>query len=110
MLVPCDSTGVFLVRLFHVYQRNYAKTGTFAKVSLRETRPFNRLAKKKKMKSFVVRTVYKLKLRDSSEYSYNINNCILLRKRLYPRGRVLLGPMSFTIRRKKLHKSFVKIL
>jgi ribosomal protein L14 len=55
LAIPCDSTGVFLVRVFHIYQHNVGKVGTYIKSSVRETRPFNKIKKKRKVKTFIVR-------------------------------------------------------
>lgn len=64
--IPCDSTGVFLVRIFQIYQYNFAKIGTFVKASIRETRPLNKLKKKRKVKNFIIRTKKYLQLADTS--------------------------------------------
>ncbi len=60
MLIPSDSTGVFLVRLFQIYRDAVAKVGNFIKVSVREARPKNFLRKKRKIKSFVIRSNFRL--------------------------------------------------
>lgn len=110
LAIPCDSTGVFLVRIFQIYQHNIAKVGSFVKSSIRETRPFNKLKKKKKFKNFIVRTKKFLSLPDTSWYIHHENNLLILKKRLHLRGRVILGPTTYLIKRKKFLKSFVRIL
>lgn len=109
-LIPCDSTGVFLIRVFHVYQYNFAKVGSFVKASIRVTQPKNFLRKKRKVKSFIIRTKFKFLMPDTSHYVYSQNNSIILKKRLKSRGRVVMGPTSYSIKRKKFLKSFVKII
>lgn len=59
MMIPCDSTGVHLVRIFQIYSKNYANIGTFVKASIRETKPENRFKKKRKYKNIVIRVKYK---------------------------------------------------
>lgn len=110
LLIPCDSSGVFLVKLIHVYQSKYAKIGSFIKISIRETRPKNFLKKKKKYKSFILRTKIRTLLCDTSWYKSYQNNCVILKKRLQLRGRVVMGYTSYLIKRKKFLKSFVKII
>lgn len=109
-LIPSDSTGVFLVRLFQVYRDKVAKVGNFIKTSIRDTRPKNFLRKKRKVKSFVIRSKFKLFFFDTTSLWYNTNNCVILKKRLHTRGRVVLGPTTFLIKRKKFLRSFIKVL
>jgi len=110
IVIPCDSTGVFSAYIFQIYQRKYGYSGSFGKCSLRETRPNNVLYKKKKVRCYVLRTTNIKLLPDTTYFHYHLNNILLLKKRLYPRGRVLMGPTNYFIKRKKLLKSFVKIL
>lgn len=109
-VIPCDSTGVFLIRVFHVYQHNFANVGSFVKASIRVTQPKNFLKKKRKVKSFILRTKFKFIMPDTSNFVFSENNSIILKKRLKSRGRVVLGPTSYSIKRKKLLKSFIKII
>lgn len=110
LVVPCDSTGVFLARIFHVYQKNVASVATFTKVSVRLTKPRCRIRKKKKLRSFIVRTVYPVMLKDTSVFFTKTNSAVLLKKRLSMRGRVTFGPASYLVKRKKFLKSFARIL
>lgn len=110
MAIPCDSTGVFLVKIFQIYQQIYGKVGVFIKSSIRETRPFNKLKKKRKFKNFIIRTRKFLNLPDTSYYIHSENNVLILKKRLHLRGRVILGPTTYMIKRKKFLRSFVRIL
>lgn len=66
MMIPCDSTGVYLVRIFQIYGRKTAKIGTFVKASIRETKPENRFKKKRKYKNFVIRVKNKTLYPDTS--------------------------------------------
>ena len=87
-----------------------AFVGSFVKVSIRVTQPKNFLKKKRKLKSFIIRTKNIRLLPDKSWYQFYENNSILLKKRLKSRGRVVLGPTSYLIKRKKFLKSFIKII
>lgn len=110
LLTPCDSTGVFLVRIFHIYQHTYAAPGSFVKTSVRVTKPKCRIKKKKKIKNFIIRTKCPFLLRDSSNFTMFINSSVLLKKRLSMRGKVIFGPTTYTIKRKKFLKSFIRVL
>lgn len=65
-VIPCDSTGIFLSRIFHIYQRNFAIVGSFIKISVRIAKPRCRFRKKRKLKNFLVRTRFPLNLADGS--------------------------------------------
>ena len=110
LIIPCDSTGVFLARIFHIYQHEVASTGSFVKASIRVTKPRCRIRKKKKIKNFVIRICNQLCLPDNSVFRTLTNSSVLLKKRLSMRGRVIFGPTTYTIKRKKFLKSFAKIL
>lgn len=49
-------------------------------------------------------------LPDTSFFKFNINNSIILKKRLHARGKVIMGPCTYTIKRKKFLKSFIKLI
>lgn len=98
------------MRLFQIYRDKVAKVGNFIKTSIRETRPKNFLRKKRKVKSFIIRSKFKLSFFDTSFILYNTNSCVILKKRLHTRGRVVLGPTTFLIKRKKFLRSFIKVL
>jgi ribosomal protein L14 len=110
IIVPCDSTGVFSAYIFQIYQQKYGYIGNFGKCSLRETKPNNTLYKKKKVRCYILRTTNIRLLPDTSYLHYSVNNALLLKKRLQTRGRVLMGPTNYFIKRKKLLKGFVKVL
>lgn len=110
LLIPCDSTGVFLARIFHIYQHSVGTVGCFVKASIRVTKPRCRIKKKKKIKNFIIRTRGPLNLADTTNYVTITNASVLLKKRLSMRGKVVFGPTSYTIKRKKFLKSFARIL
>lgn len=110
MARPCDSSGVFLIRVFHIFQHNFGTVGSFVKASVRVRKPRCRLRKKKKIKSFLVRANYPLRLPDTCALVYTTNACLVLKKRLQVRGRVIFGPTTYLIKRRKFLKSFARVL
>ena len=108
--MPCDSSGVYLARLFHTYQRTPALVGSFVKVSVRVCKPRAKLRKKRKTRAFVVRCVARFTNPDTSSYNYISNNNLNLKKRLQIRGKSVYGPATYRIKRRKFLKSFVKVL
>lgn len=110
MVIPCDSSGVYLARLFHTYQRKPALVGGFIKVSVRICKPRAKLRKKKKTRAFLIRAVARFVNPDTSSYNYITNNNLNLKKRLQIRGKSVWGPTTYRIKRRKFLKSFVKVL
>jgi large subunit ribosomal protein L14 len=110
--VPSDRCGVWLVRVFHTYtkRRNFLKQGEFGKISIQQTRPFNKLRKKKKNKFFCIRTKQVYWKLDGSVYRFFENSGVLLKKRLQPRGKRVYGPTSTYIRRKRVVNVYKYVL
>jgi len=109
LLKPVDKCGVKLVKCFHVLQGWYHQTafvGHFLRVSARKVKPNSRFKKRKKFKSILIRTNYSNLKKDGSIFSVKDNGCVLLKKRLTPRGKEIRGPISTLIRRKKFVNSF----
>ena len=49
-LIPCDKSGVQIIKVFHLYKgffRKKSSIGDFLKVSVKESKPNNRIFKKK---------------------------------------------------------------
>lgn len=104
-----DKCGVWSAQVFHVYRgsrHRFALTGDFVKVSIRRTRPNNWLRKGKKSKALVIRTRFKSTRVDGSYVCTWENNVILLKKRMTPRGKELLGPITYGLKRRKFVSSF----
>lgn len=80
------------------------------KVSVRVCKPRAKLRKKKKTRAFVVRAVCGFLNPDTSVYYHITNNILSIKKRLQIRGRSVWGPTSYTIKRRKFLKSFVKVM
>lgn len=112
-LIPADQCGVFWVKVFHLYrggQRKVSYVGNFVKVSVILTKKDNWLKKKSKIKGVLIRLKKQSIKHDKSFVLFKINNLVLLKKRLTPRGKELLGPVDFKVKRKKFLQSFSGIL
>jgi large subunit ribosomal protein L14 len=97
ILMPADKCGVDVVKVFHLYKgfcRKSSFVGDFVKVSTRKVVPGNIIKKKTKLKGILVRTKFSVNLLDGSSYSFKENNVVLLKKRLTPRGKEIVGPTS----------------
>lgn len=112
-LKPIDNCGVWAVKVFQLYGGSFRRVsyiGNFVKISVKRTRPNNWIPKKTKLKSILVLVKKELNKIDGSYIKVKSNNTVLLKKRLGPKGKVLLGPTSTNIRRKKFMTSFSGIL
>jgi len=112
-LIPADRCGVEVVKVFHLYKgfnRKRSFVGDFVKISVKRVLPDNVLKKKTKLKSILIRTKFSVILKDGLVYYFKNNNSVLLKKRLTPRGKEILGPTSKLIRRKKFISSFAGYL
>ena len=108
-----DSCGVWNVRIFHIYkgfQHKLALTSDFVKVSVRKTAPTSWLKKGKKSKALVIRTRFRTNKCDGSFVCSSDNSVMLLKKRMTPRGKELLGPITYGLRRRKVNSSFIGII
>ena len=111
--MPADRCGVWWVKVFHLYNgwfRKVAFTGNFVKVSVRQTRLRRKLRKKARVVGIIIRVVKETYKNDSSFIKLKKNNLVLLKKRMTPRGKELVGPISWRIRRKKFISSFAGII
>jgi len=108
-LVPCDKCGVEVVKVFHLYRgfyRRHSFIGDFVKSSVKKTVPDNWIKKKTKLKGIIVRSKFNLSLNDGTSYKFKENNVVLLKKRLTPKGKEVVGPTSRLLKRKKFILSF----
>lgn len=110
MILPADNSGALLLKVFQTYQRNPARIPNFLKTSVRSSKLFGKLRKKKKTRAFFIRSVFKKKLPDSSTFFFKKNYCLTIKKRLQTRGKSILGPTTYTIKKKKFLKSFIKVI
>ena len=108
-LKPVDKCGVRVVKCFHILQGWSVQTayvGNFLKVSARKVKPNTRFKKGKKFKAILIRTKFHNLRKDGCVFSIKSNGCVLLKKRLTPRGKEIRGPISTLIRRRKFVNSF----
>ena len=108
-LKPIDRCGVWSVRVFHLYGGSFRKNSTisnFVKISVKKTRSNNWVPKKSKLKAIIVTLKKEISKMDGSYIKFRSNNTVLLKKRLTPKGKILLGPVSVKVRRKRFLSSF----
>jgi large subunit ribosomal protein L14 len=108
-LIPSDKCGVDTVKVFHLYKgfnRKSSKIGDFVKSSVQKTVPNNWIKKKTKLKGLIVRSKFLITNRDGTSFNFKENNVILLKKRLSPKGKEVVGPAVRLIKRKKFVSSF----
>ena len=83
--------------------------GDFIKISVRRTlKTLKQVLKRKKIRSVIVLSRFGFIKPDGSRLRFLLNSCILLKKRLTPRGKLIVGPTIYNIRRKKILSSFIK--
>jgi large subunit ribosomal protein L14 len=112
-LKPVDKCGVWSVRIFHLYKGSFRKISyisDFIKISVKVTQPNNIVKKKTKSKAILVTSKKELVKIDGSYIKFFSNNTVLLKKRLTPRGKTIVGPSSYELRRKKFSSSFLGII
>jgi large subunit ribosomal protein L14 len=109
-----DTCGITKVRCFHVYGKKkhfIGVVGNFVKVSVRRTHSrLNQVFKKKKIKAIFILFKQNFIKPDGSSIKFYKNSCVLLKKRLTPRGKLVSGPTIFNLKRKKFILSFSKCL
>jgi len=107
-----DSCGARLGRVFHVYRGSrhpIAKAGDFVKLSVRRVAPLSKIRRGYKSKAVVIRTRAKVQKSDGSHIRFSENSVVLLKKRMTPRGKELVGPVIFGMRRHKFTSTFLGI-
>jgi len=113
-LLVSDTCGVVNVKCFHIYQKKKSfigEVGNFIKVSIRKTHTrLKQKLKRKKSKAIFVTSRQFFSKPDGSVIKFYKNTCVLLKKRLTPRGKLVSGPIIYNFKRKKFITSFSKIL
>lgn len=112
-LIPSDKNGVWNVRVFHLYGgffKKFSIFGSFIKISVKKVKLNSLVLKKSKLKSIVILTRKLQKKNDFSFFKYKLNSCILLKRRLTPIGKEVIGPAFSSISRKRFLYSFSGIL
>lgn len=108
-----DTCGIFLVKCFHIYQNRktkWGKVGKFIKVSYRTMLKKLLKLKGKKSRAIFFKSKYQYLKYDGSVFRFNSNDCVLLKRRIYPRGKISEGVVMYSIRRKKFTTSFKYVL
>jgi len=112
-LIPIDKNGVWSVNTFHLYggfKKKISHISNFVKVSVRNVKPNNWILKKSKHISIITSTKKFINKSDGSNIYLKFNTNVLLKKRLSSKGREIIGPGLFNLKRKRFLNSFVKII
>lgn len=113
ILIPLDKCGIWGVNVFNLYggfSRKITCSGAFVKVSCRLVSSKNWMDKKTKLKALVIYTKFRIRKSDGTNFSFKLNSCTLLTKRLTTKGREIVGPGIFELKRKRFLSSFVSII
>lgn len=108
-----DKNGILLVGVFHLYGGFYKKSamfGDFVKISVKQTLSSFLVLKKSKFKSIIILTKSKQVKLDGSFLIFKINSSVILKRRLTPLGKEILGPVNYNIFRKRFMFSFASVL
>jgi len=108
-VIPVDQCGVFLVRVFHLYRggrRKISWVGDFVKGSAILTKEDNWIKKKAKLQCVLIRLKKESFRKDGTSVNFKKNNVVLLKKRLTPKGKEIMGPVDFNVKRRKFMNSF----
>lgn len=108
-----DSCGVWSVGVFQIYRssgRRFAWAGDFLRVSVKRARPGNSIVPGSKHRAYLVRCIFRDSRVDGSFTSQGSNSCVLLKKRMTPRGQELSGPISYRVKKRRFASSFPGIL
>lgn len=112
-LKPMDKCGVWVVKAFHLYGGSHTKSATissFIKISVKRVQANNNIVKKTKLKAIITTTKKEISKIDGSFIKFKSNNVVLLKKRLTPKGKILIGPASLNIKRKRFLNSFIGVI
>ena len=112
-LIPVDKNGVWSVRVFHLYGGFYKKCsifGSFLKISVRKSRPSSSVLKKSKLKSILISTSKSQIKFDGSFLRFKYNSTVLLKRRLTPVGKEIIGPCNFNLFRRRFVFSFSGVI
>lgn len=111
VLVPSDKSGVWLVRVIHTYSKlsKSLMPNGFAKISVVSNNTGSWLQKKKKKKTLYTRPGLVVYRACGSALSTN-RSSLLLKKRLTPVGRRVVGFCVREVTRKRAISSFIRIL
>jgi len=104
--------GVWLIRTIHVFNKlkDHIFIGFFLKSSNRVVNPLHPYLKKKKNNCYFVRSTRYFLKPDGTAIYFNHNSVLILKKRMAPQGKIVLGPAILNLKRRKAVLSFVKLL
>lgn len=108
-----DNSGVWSVFVFHLYKgfnRKSSGVGDYVRISVRDTKPNNWLAKKTKKKALILRTKKEVFIRDGSSVFFSTNSLVILKKRLTSEGSEISGPMIRVFKKKKFLASLPGVI
>lgn len=109
ILSPADKCGIIACNVFHIYKGFKKKNGVcgdFLKFSSKSVAPELIELKGQKFNGIFIRSKKFLKKIDGSLFFNKINAVVVLKKRLTPKGKEILGPAPKNIKRKKFLSSF----
>jgi len=104
-----DKTGVIRGRIFHIYKgfvKKHGRVGDVVKLSVREKSPLCFFKKGRKFKAAIVRANFIENRMDGSYIRFFENGCVLLKRRMSTKAKVVLGPASRSIKKKKFVYNF----
>nr|QYC61819.1 ribosomal protein L14 [Paralia sulcata] len=111
ILQVSDNSGAKTVKCIKVlggFRRKFAYSGDFIIVSVQELRNKSRITSKvlkgEIHKAIILRTKYKNKKKDGSNFFFNENSVILINKQGKPIATRILGPIPKKLRLTKLMK------
>lgn len=104
-----DNSGALLVKVIHLYKggkRKLSFNGDFIRCSVVKIDLVSFIQKKAKTTAVIVRTKKENIKNDGTTLSFEDNSAVLLKKRMTPRGKELVGPASILLKRKKFLSTF----
>ena len=117
-----DNTNIRWVKLFHLYKgfnRKKSKPGFFIKASSRIVEPprfeykgfkYKYSVKGDIIRSWLIRSSYYNINHDKSNINFSNNSGIVIFKKQNIKSKFLNGPLPITVRRKKLHSLFTRLI
>lgn len=109
-----DTCHIMNVKCIQVYQKknkDFGYVGDFLKVAAKLiAKRFKRRFRGKKFKSILVMQNKRYGRVDGSSIFFKESGCVVLKKRLTPKGKLVRNVTIYNIKRKKFLASFVKVL
>jgi large subunit ribosomal protein L14 len=99
-----DNSGVRLARCLHTYKRKVGLIGCLILVSIRATKPQNKIKKGTIHKAIIIRTIHKTNRQNGFSVFFDENAIILVNKKEEPLTTRIFGPTGSELRRKNLLK------